>query len=405
MKIQKKQAFTLVELIVVVTILAILATIWFVSYSSYLTWVRDTNRIAQLTSISDGLNLYSTKNDLPIPDDNVEVSASGTLVAYQWSAWANTLETIDFSKWWKDPKDDLHFSYYLTRDRKYFQLMAFLEETESLTSKFVDTTYAVDYEERIPTVSGKNLGILTDLAKNPIEQLGIDINFNGAGTEYISHIESGETITWNEVSILQWTYSYMLGSWNDSCKEILDNNNYTLWADWVYRINGHLMYCDMTTDWWGWTQISYWPEDNQGTYDTAKFLSLARSSSEVMFWYEDSAVSDQLYKHSDFTQATKATIPSPSTVSLNLWAGNCVAVTKTDIVGSTAATMYMQDASFWFSWPTTETYNYMGLTHDAACETFNTTAFANQNETEATSYEIIAWGAYNNDWYFWVYVR
>jgi hypothetical protein len=32
----------------------------------------------------------------------------------------------------------------------------------------------------------------------------------------------------------------------------------------------------------------------------------------------------------------------------------------------------------------------MGLTHDAACETFNTTAFANQNETEATSYEIIA---------------
>jgi hypothetical protein len=73
--------------------------------------------------------------------------------------------------------------------------MAFLEETESLTSKFVDTTYAVDYEERIPTVSGKNLGILTDLAKNPIEQLGIDINFNGAGTEYISHIESGETIT------------------------------------------------------------------------------------------------------------------------------------------------------------------------------------------------------------------
>jgi len=69
----KHLAFTLVELIVVVTILAILATIGFVSYSSYLTGVRDTNRLAQLVSIHDGLELYRTKKDLPLPDESVDV--------------------------------------------------------------------------------------------------------------------------------------------------------------------------------------------------------------------------------------------------------------------------------------------------------------------------------------------
>ena len=79
---QKIRAFTLVELIVVVTILAILATIGFVSYSSYLTGVRDTNRLAQLVSVHDGLELYRTKNDLPLPDDNIEVKVNVQTVEY-----------------------------------------------------------------------------------------------------------------------------------------------------------------------------------------------------------------------------------------------------------------------------------------------------------------------------------
>jgi prepilin-type N-terminal cleavage/methylation domain-containing protein len=192
----KTQAFTLVELIVVVTILAILATIWFVSYSSYLTWVRDTNRIAQLTSISDGLNLYSTKNDLPIPDDNVEVSVSWSLIAYQGIAWANTLETIDFSKWGKDPKDGIYYSYYLTKDRKYFQLLAFLEESESITSWIISSTHAVDYTDRIPTVAGKKLGILTDNTNTPLEQLGSDLDLVTVVDNYKAFITSDEVVVW-----------------------------------------------------------------------------------------------------------------------------------------------------------------------------------------------------------------
>jgi hypothetical protein len=51
-----------------------------------------------MTSLSDGLNLYSTRNDLPIPEDNVEVSVNGNLIAYQGYAGANILETINFEK-------------------------------------------------------------------------------------------------------------------------------------------------------------------------------------------------------------------------------------------------------------------------------------------------------------------
>ena len=101
MKIKNKW-FTLVELIVVVTILAVLATIWFVAYSWYLAWTRDTNRISQLKSISDWLEMYRTKYDLPMPEDYVEIQSSGSVIAYQWYAWKNVLETIEYSTEWKD---------------------------------------------------------------------------------------------------------------------------------------------------------------------------------------------------------------------------------------------------------------------------------------------------------------
>jgi len=33
--------------------------------------------------MSDALELYRTRKDLPIPDDKVDVKASGTTIAYQ----------------------------------------------------------------------------------------------------------------------------------------------------------------------------------------------------------------------------------------------------------------------------------------------------------------------------------
>ena len=174
-----KQWFTLVELIVVVSILAILSTIGFVSYSGYITWVRDTNRIEQLSSLYNGLELYRTKRDLPIPEDKIDIEASGSLIAYQWYVGKSNLEMIEYSKEWKDPKDDTYFSYYLTADKKYFQLMALLEDEISLTTSttfqtptIISQTYAaVDYTNRYPYVLWKKLGILTDEDNTPVQEI------------------------------------------------------------------------------------------------------------------------------------------------------------------------------------------------------------------------------------------
>jgi len=55
------KAFTLVELIIVITILAILATIAFVSFQGYSSQSRDSNRVATVKNIENGVNIFLTK--------------------------------------------------------------------------------------------------------------------------------------------------------------------------------------------------------------------------------------------------------------------------------------------------------------------------------------------------------
>ena len=202
----KNKAFTLVELIVVVTILAILATIGFVSYSSYLIWVRDTNRQTQLVSIHDWLELYRTKNDLPLPDDNVAINIWSNTIWYQWYAGSNTLQTIEFTQGWKDPRDNLYFTYFLSSDRKYFQLLTFLEEDESLSVNLVNDSYALDYSTRVPSVYGDKLGILTDSSNKPIQEVvSEEIDISTTADDYTLHLTDGEYLTasWSNLSVLK----------------------------------------------------------------------------------------------------------------------------------------------------------------------------------------------------------
>ena len=204
MKPQLKKAFTLVELIVVVTILSILSTIWFVSYSSYLTGVRDTNRISQLKAIWDALYMYSTTKNLPIPDDKIDIKSWDDIISYQWYVWEEVIETITYTSDWKDPKDDTYFSYYLTKDRKYFQLMAFLEEenAESVAyNKVINYIRAeIDYENRYPHTQWRKLWIITTETNKPIQETWItEIDVEDLWTEdsYKSYLKTDEIIEWN----------------------------------------------------------------------------------------------------------------------------------------------------------------------------------------------------------------
>ncbi len=256
-----QKAFTLVELIVVVTILALLWAIWFVSYVNYLVWVRDTNRIVQLTSIKDWFIKHKINKQLPLPTQMIEIRANWTLIWYQWYAWDVVLDAIEFTQNWKDPKEKVYFNYYLNSDRRHFQLMAFLEDKDNLQTGiplFSEKANAsIDYTTRYQTVMWDKMWILTQSTTNiPIQDLNV-ISLSGvldiATTDYEfnAYFSDNEKITWTGSTLIR-----MLP--NGSCKRIKDiwrsNGNwlYKISIDWVREMRA---YCDMETDGWWWTLV------------------------------------------------------------------------------------------------------------------------------------------------------
>jgi len=78
------------------------------------------------------MQVYSITRKLPLPDDAIDLTANGTVVAYQGYAGKNVLETLGYNNGGLDPKDDNYFTYSVTPNRKSFQLMSFMEEIDSL---------------------------------------------------------------------------------------------------------------------------------------------------------------------------------------------------------------------------------------------------------------------------------
>lgn len=304
-----KKAFTLVELIVIVSILAILSTVAFVSYSNYLSWARDSNRLTQLVSIHDWLEVYSVKRELPLPGSNIRIQsdATGSVVLwYQWYVWADILEWISFNKGWLDPKDNTYFTYYLTKDKKAFQVLGYLEEQVQNTEIALveKSNAAVDYTERYPVVFWKKLWILTeDVTWAPIQEVSNIItawylNISDVWTvSYTAHLSDTEKVTGTGSSLL-------VANTQGSCKRLKDvwtgktSGYYSIYPDGSTPIG---VYCDMNVDGGGWTligrSVAAWSSSNFGyafsdgvvTDDTVPYsygLIAARIFyfREVLFW-------------------------------------------------------------------------------------------------------------------------
>ena len=222
---KNNNAFTIVELIVVISILSILSTIWFLSYSGYLIWVRDTNRLSQLESFDKWLNTLRTHWRLPLPDTKVSIKSWSEIIAYQWVVWKNILSALDYSNDWLDPKDNTPYSYYITANRKYFQVMWLLESSDSLALWTINNTYAaIDYTNRIPAVKGSKLWILVTDANQPISELWLspsEINIdNVSNLPLKSYLTSNEFVSWTwttfaelkNIARLWWRYYSVV--WN-----------------------------------------------------------------------------------------------------------------------------------------------------------------------------------------------
>jgi prepilin-type N-terminal cleavage/methylation domain-containing protein len=345
----KRKWFTLVELIVVVTILAILWTVWFISYNGYLLWVRDSNRLTQLDQMSAWLELYRTKNTLPLPSNNIRVEWNGSVMGYQWFAAQDILDLIDYSKWGRDPKDNEYFTYYISGDRKYFQLLGFLEDsTNQATSLFMpNQAHAADYTTRFYATSGKKLWVFVDGFNTPIQSSS---SLSGTTLEFelTAQWTTEFQMIFSDKNILKWT-GWLLVTYNyqASCKRIKET-----WGnrwDTTYTINprgnnSFIGFCNMTYDGGGWLLVgrsvanattipSMWFSSNGGsvTDDRSPYSFAVVGSgipfSEIMFWNYVSGkdLGDRVYKfglpsiNTSLNGTTTTAVNIPQSTVVWLW--------------------------------------------------------------------------------------
>ena len=253
------KAFTLVELIVVITILAVLWTIAFVSFQWYAASSRDSVRITDLKNIDKVLKLKVTAwETLLLPEQALKITASWTTLSYQWNMSEKLLNHYGVTNGWLDPLDNIPYTYSVNENRNKYQLLWFLETWDSVALN-VAQTFA-DNSQRFPKTTWDTLWILLD------ETTNIPLVESWSTTEL--DIETTADRYWliiqNSTSIQKWDKEFLTSEldfkihtkW--SCKNIL-LNGLSKW-DGIYKINPTWndemeVYCDMTTDWGGWTLI------------------------------------------------------------------------------------------------------------------------------------------------------
>ena len=256
-----KKWFTLVELIVAVSILAILSAIWFVSYSGYIAWVRDTNRVSQLWELSDALNVFYAKYPLPLPDDYIDIKIWNRVIWYQWNLWKSVLNRIDFQWNAIDPDTNQNFIYSLSENKKHFTLSALLENDDygDIIWKNYTTTYAAENEFRYPYITGDRFWVIYDDFNFWVHQVQ---EFKNQGFINIADIWTNNMKAYiTNTQVLSGTWNALLPmSPNYDCKRILDitsqakSGMYSIDPDGDNTYSS--VYCDMVHDWGGWTIAS-----------------------------------------------------------------------------------------------------------------------------------------------------
>lgn len=142
-KQKNKNAFTLVELIIVITILAVLATIWFISFQNYTKDARDWNRLATVANVQKWLDTYATQST-KYPEPNWKVlswSLNNQELTRVWMIWEEIAKIIKIN--WKttDPLTWNNYLYWVSADNKYYQIAMILENLNS-NNNIVSNTYA-----------------------------------------------------------------------------------------------------------------------------------------------------------------------------------------------------------------------------------------------------------------------
>lgn len=290
MKNIKTNAFTLVELIVVITILAVLATVAFISFQWYTSSSRDSVRLADLKNISKAFEINRTKWILfPLPDNKIDISASGTIFQYQWELSQKILnKEFNIFNGWVDPETLQPYWYAVNLAKNRFQLVWFLENYNSVSNLQTNRSFADNTLKYVKTI-WDTLGILLDENTNDVitqswtltevDIINTPVNYNAI--IFNSQVISNPDIIKNIVNINKGNIYY-------SCKNILESLPES--TDGYYVIGDHYwkqsVYCDMTTD-WGWWTLFWINANSPKWYNPIDFFNWVWNPVWVIQDYED----------------------------------------------------------------------------------------------------------------------
>lgn len=207
--------FTVVELMVVTVILALLWAIWLVTYYSSLTWVSDSSKLVIIEWLNKWLDIYRTQSEIPFPSNRVKIYSSwlttdNELIAYQWELWEDQFHKIGYNFSENIKKSDkTKIFYYMTKDRKYYQLMTFLNDKTSAPNygiKEVDSFQ--EYKDKTPVLYWEHLGILTDPNNTPVSEISnykdkwsVNLTADDKDDYFRAHIYNFKSYTflWEEI--------------------------------------------------------------------------------------------------------------------------------------------------------------------------------------------------------------
>jgi len=237
-------AFTLVELIVVIVILSILSTIGYMSFLWILKTSRDSTRISDVNSIHKAITLELTKwNNLPDPDNAVNITSSGSVFTYQWDFSSKTWEAIGVFWELRDPLTKENYLYTVDSTRRRYQLAALDEQVYT----FVPQSYAQVTDTSLLTTKWDTLGfVFLDSESLPIHRV-----------ETYQAQKSFDLINeWDVIlSLVTWDGEIVSGTWGiitqsnprSSCKKLIDlgyiteSGEQTISEAW----EDLLVYCDI----------------------------------------------------------------------------------------------------------------------------------------------------------------
>ena len=151
-----KEAFTLVELIVVITILAILWTIAFISLQWYSKDARDGVRISDVSNMKTALELFHLDAwKYPLPDSGETVVYSWATVWTQWEFWDTVISSLSRSLDHAptDPLSDKKYIYSVSWNKNQFEILNLIEWEWDIALWNISQTNAVA-TTRIPKING-----------------------------------------------------------------------------------------------------------------------------------------------------------------------------------------------------------------------------------------------------------